>query len=92
MFLGLKSKQGGVTASFLQAYVYKRENIYVKIPRVFRNKGKNGNNKVLKLKNTFYGLIQIPRNFWNYLTEELEACVLDQSKLYHCFFVEDKFV
>ena len=50
----------------------------MEIPMGFKQKGKNVNYQVLILKKKLYGLRQIPRAFWNYLTDKLEACGLDQ--------------
>ena len=62
VLLGLKSKQGDITAAFVHADVEKDENIYVEMPHGFRKQG-----KVLKLKKTLYGLQQRPRAFWLFL-------------------------
>ena len=56
--LGLKSKQGNVTASFLHSDLGKYEKVFVDMPRGFEVKGKNGSMKVLKLFKTLYGLCQ----------------------------------
>ena len=45
VLLGLKSKQGDVTAAFLHADLGKDEEVYVRMPRGFEKRG-----KVLKLK------------------------------------------
>ena len=44
--LGLKSKQGDVTAAFLHADLGKNEKVFVDMPRGFEVKGKNGSLKV----------------------------------------------
>jgi hypothetical protein len=72
VLLGLKSKQGDITAAFVHADVEEGENIYVEMPRGFKK-----NRKVLKLKKTLYGLRQSPRAFWLYLTEKMEACGME---------------
>ena len=46
--LGLKSKQGDVTAAFMYAYLGEDEKVFVDMPRGFEVKGKNGRPKVLK--------------------------------------------
>ena len=66
VLLGLKSKQGDITAAFVHADVEKGEGIYVEMPRGFRKQG-----KVLKLKKTLYGLRLSPRAFRLYLTEKM---------------------
>ena len=47
----VESKQGDITAAFVHTDVEKDGNIYVEMPHGFRKQG-----KVLKLKNTLYGL------------------------------------
>jgi hypothetical protein len=69
VILGLKSKKGAITAAFVHADVEEGENIYVEMPCGFRMQG-----KVLKLKNTLYGLLQNLREFWHYLTEMMNSC------------------
>ena len=63
VLLGLKSKQGDITAAFLHAEVEEDRNIYVEMPRGFRKPG-----KVLRLKRWLYGNRESPREFWKYLT------------------------
>ena len=53
-------------------------------------KGKNGRNKVLKLKKTLYGLRQSPRAFWKYMASKMEICGMLQSKIYPCLFIGKK--
>ena len=48
VLLGLKSKQGDITAAFLHADLGKDEKVFVEMPRGFEVKGKNGCPKVLK--------------------------------------------
>ena len=62
-FLGLKSKQGNVTAAFLHANLGKDEKVFVEMSRGFKVKGKNGRTRVLKLLKTLYGLRQSHRAF-----------------------------
>ena len=50
----------------------------------------NGRNKVLKLKKTLYGLRQIPRAFWKYMTSMIEICGIVQSKIDQCLFIGKK--
>eukprot|EP00970_Alexandrium_tamarense_P013493 scaffold3441_cov152-Alexandrium_tamarense.AAC.1 len=54
VLLDLISKQGDVTAAFLHADLPDNETVYVEMPRGFRQKGKNGKHKVLKLNKTLY--------------------------------------
>ena len=58
VLLGLKSKQGNVTAAFLHADLGKDEKVFVDMPQRFEVRGKNGKNKVLRLKKTLYGMRQ----------------------------------
>ena len=87
VLLGLKSKQGDVTAAFLHADIDEVENVYVKMPRGFEKKG-----KVLKLCKTLYGLRQSPRAFWKYLVEKMGACSMSQGKLDPCLFIGSKVI
>ena len=87
VLLGLKSKQGDVTAAFLHADVEKDEKVYVRMPHGFRKKG-----KVLKLKKTLYGLRQSPRAFWKYLVQKMKICGMPQSDLDPCLFIGEKLI
>jgi hypothetical protein len=79
ILLGLKSKQGNVLCAFLCGELEPGENVYVEMPLGFSQYSKDGTRKVLRLKKTLYGLRQIPQAFWNYITEKLVACGLEQS-------------
>ena len=61
VLMGLKSKQGDVTAAFLHANLGKEEKVFVEMPQGFEVKGKNGRPRVMKLLKTLYGLLQRPR-------------------------------
>ncbi len=87
VFLGLKSKQGDVTAAFLHALPGPNEHIYCEMPLGFRIPG-----KVLNLKKTLYGLRQSPHAFWKYLVEKMAICGMVQSKLDPCLFVGEKVI
>ena len=63
VLLGIKSKQGNVTAAFLHANLGEDEKVFVDMPQGFEVKRKNERNKVLKLKKTLYGLHQSLRDF-----------------------------
>ncbi len=82
VLLGLKSKQGDITAAFLHANIPEVQNVYVEMPQGFEKKG-----KVLKLKKTLYGLRQSPRAFWQYLTEKMNECGMQQTNFDPCLFV-----
>jgi len=90
VLLGLKSKQGDVTAVFLHAEIPEGEKVYVDMPCGFDQLSKNGRKKCLKLKRTLYGLRQSPRAFWQYMTKKLEQSGLKQSKFDPCLFVGEK--
>ncbi len=87
VLLGLKSKQGHVTAAFLHALLGPNEHIYCEMLLGFRIPG-----KVLKLKKTLYGLCQSPRAFWKYLVEKMAISGMVQSKLGPCLFVGEKVI
>jgi hypothetical protein len=87
VLLGLKSKQGDVTAAFLHAMLGPDEHVYCEMPPGFKSQG-----KVLKLKKTLYGLRQSPRAFWKYLVERMEMCGMVQSKLDPCLFIGTKVI
>jgi len=50
VLLGLKSKQGNVTAAFLHAEIPEGEKVYVNMPRGFEQFSKNGRKKCLKFR------------------------------------------
>ena len=60
------------------------------MPRGFEVRGKNGRNKVLKLKEALYVLRHIPRSFWKYMTSKMELCGMVQSKMDPCLFIGEK--
>ena len=90
VLLGLKSKQGDVTAAFLHADLGKDEKVFVEMPQVFEVKVNNERTKVLKLFKTLYGLHQIPRAFWKYMTSKMELCGMVEPKMNPCLFIEKK--
>ena len=63
VLLGIKSKQGNVTAAFLHVNLGEDEKVFVDMPQGFEVKGNNERNKVLNLKKTLYGLRQSLRAF-----------------------------
>ena len=87
VLLGLKSKQGGVTCTFLHADLEPGETVYADMPLGFNSKSKNGKRQVLKLNKTLYELCQSRRAFWKYITKNLEKCGLEQSKFDPCLFI-----
>ena len=87
VLLGLTVKQGDVTAEFLHANIDENEEVYVEMPLGFCQQG-----KVLKLKKTFYGLLQSPRALWKYLVKKMELCGQKQSNLDPCLFISDEVI
>ena len=63
---GLATRQVDYTMAFLHAPIDSK--VYVEMPKGFQQQG-----KVLKLKKSLYGLKQSPKNFFSYLSENLEA-------------------
>ena len=90
--LGLKSRQGDVTAAFINADLGKDEKVFVNMPRGFEVKGKNGRPKVLKLLKTLYGLRQSSRALWEYMTAKIKLCGMQQSKMDPCLFIGYKVI
>ena len=86
----LKSKQGYMTASFIHANLGQEEKFFLDMPRGFEVKGKDDRNKVLKLKETLYGLRQIPRAFWKYMTSNMDLCGMVKSKMDPRLFIGKK--
>ena len=74
IFIGLNSSQGDETADLLNANIGEVKNFYINITKGSVQYSKTGSNKCLKVKNTLYGLRHIPRAFWQYLTNKLDAC------------------
>ena len=87
VLLGLKSKQGDVTAAFVHAPIPEGKDVFVSMPQGFGIPG-----KVLKLKRQLYGLKDSPRQYWKYTVKKMEACGLKQSTLDPCLFVGDKVI
>ena len=91
VLLVFKSKQGDVTAEVLHEDIPENEKVYVEMTRGFDQFSKNGLKEYLKLKKTLYGIRQSSRNFWQYLTNNLEQSGLKQSKVDPFPFVVKKF-
>ena len=64
VLLGLNSKQGEFTFSFIYADIPDNEKVYVEMIREFEQFSKNGRKKCLKLKKTLYGIYHITRALW----------------------------
>ena len=78
VLLELKSRQGDITAVFLNANLEEGENVLLEMPLCLRKKGK------------VYGSHQVPCVFWKHLVEKLEVCGMSQSKLNLCLFIGEK--
>ena len=85
--LGLESASADVSCAFLHGELEEGEEVYVEMPRGFRQEG-----KCLKLKKSLYGLRQAPRCFWKYLTSTMDKCGLKQSVHDPCMFVGEKVI
>ena len=90
VLLGLKSKQGNVTAGFLHAGLGEDEKVFVDMPQGFEVKGNNVRNKVLKFNKMLYGLRQSPRAFWKYITSNMELYGMVHSNIDPYLFIGDK--
>jgi hypothetical protein len=100
LLLGLQTKQVDYTAASVHADIdgdpnwdlmseqeHKQSRVYIQMPEGFQTPG-----HVLKLKKSFYGLKQSPRNFFLHLKEKLELVGFVQSEHGQCLFVSDKVI
>jgi hypothetical protein len=62
VLLGLKSKQGDVTAAFLYSDLEEGENFFVDMPKGFEKYAKNGRKKVLKLKKLSMAFVRVHKH------------------------------
>ena len=83
--LNLSTKQVDYTAAFAQAPV--TDNIYVEMPRGFKQPG-----KVLKLKRSLYGLKQSSRNWFEHLKQGLLKQGFVPSQFDPCLFIHPKVI
>ena len=58
----------------------------------FRYMDNNGQNKVLYLNSTLYGLKKTPRYFWNYIVQKINKYGCTQTWIYPCLFFSEKMV
>lgn len=79
IILNLSSKHVDYATAFVQAPV--EENIYVEMPREYKQPG-----KVLKLKRSLYGLRQSPRNLFSLLKQGLLKQGFIRSQFDPCLF------
>jgi len=85
--LGLNSCQADVECAFLHGALEPGEEIYMQMPRGFKQEG-----KCFRLRRSLYGLRQAPKAFHTYLVKALEQQGLMQSTLDPCLFVGEKVV
>jgi len=70
MLLGLKSKQGDVTAAFLHGRLEENEEIYLEMPRRFKQEG-----KCLKLNSTIMDYVNLHEHFGSLWLRKWKAVV-----------------
>jgi Reverse transcriptase (RNA-dependent DNA polymerase) len=86
--LALATMQVDYTAAFVQAELGEHEEVFVEMPRGFREEG-----KVLRLKRALYGLKQSPKTWFEHLRSKLmEECGFKQSPNDPCLFYTDHVV
>lgn len=80
--LGLSTAQVDYTAAFVQAPLGEGEEVFVEMPRGFKESG-----KVLQLKRALYGLKQSPKTWFEHLRSKLmDECGFQQSPNDPCLF------
>ena len=62
------------------------------MPKIFDQHDKRGNQRVLRLKKSLYGIRNIPIYFWKYLTHKLISGQMLHSNLDPLLFIGDKFI
>ena len=76
------------TAAFVQAELGEDEEVYVEMPRGYKQEG-----KVLRLKRALYGLKQSPKTWFEHLKSKLmDECGFKQSPNDPCLFYTDNVV
>jgi Reverse transcriptase (RNA-dependent DNA polymerase). len=94
--LSLATKQVDYVSAFCQAPI--DDDVYIDLPRGWQTLNDMGIKEsfkpghVLKLNRGLYGLRQSPRNFFNYLKENLEGIGFAQSMLDPCLFISSKVI
>ena len=86
--LRLHSAQCDITAAFVHSPLPPEEEIYVHQPRCFER----GDNCVLRLSTSVYGLKQASRHFFHYLKERLRRQGLEPSACNPCLFLSSKII
>jgi Reverse transcriptase (RNA-dependent DNA polymerase) len=80
--LALATMQVDYTAAFVQAELGEHEEVFVEMPRGFKEEG-----KVLRLKRALYGLKQSPKTWFEHLRSKLmDECGFQQSPNDPCLF------
>jgi hypothetical protein len=86
--LALATMQLDYTAAFVQAELGENEEVYVEMPRGFKEIG-----KVLCLKRALYGLKQSPKTWFEHLKSKLmDDCGFQQSPNDPCLFYTDNVI
>jgi Reverse transcriptase (RNA-dependent DNA polymerase) len=81
---GWTTQQVDYTNAFVQAHI--KEEIYVEYPKLF--KSVSGEDRVLKLKKSLYGLRQASRTFYEKLKQGLTERGWKQSEIDPCLFLK----
>ena len=86
----LKTRQVDYVNAFAQGDL--EEEVYLEIPKGFRADSDDGEEYVLKLKKSLYGMVQSPRNFFNKLSSALHARGFRSSKIDPCLFIHEDMI
>ena len=87
----LASHQVDFSNAFIHAELAKDEHIYIALPQGFEST-KGGQDKVLKLRCSLYGLVQAPLYWGNHLKEALTKVGLHPSVSDPCMFTGDSII
>ena len=85
---GLCTAQADITAAFVHAPLYKKDQIYVEQPKGWTY----GDDYVLKLNRSVYGIRQAATNFFQYLTIEFGKLNMKPSNHDPCLFIGEKVI
>jgi Reverse transcriptase (RNA-dependent DNA polymerase) len=85
----LSTRQVDFSNAFVQAMLDADEHIYVETPKGFEYSDDDGDQHVLKLKRSLYGLVQAPLYWGNHLKDALEKQGLKQSASDPCMYHGD---
>jgi len=87
---GLKTVQVDYVNAFAQGDL--EEEIYIELPRGYRADSIDGEEYVLRLKKSLYGMVQSPRNFFNKLSKSLIARGFKASDIDPCLFIHQDMI